>query len=78
MKFCAEVDLEVIRIVKHIKETASFFKLRDAHSPDRGSTEVPLVYTFLVIRENMPNRYCLLLNFIIDRQVRRLIDFGWL
>ena len=32
VKFCAEVDLEVIRIVKHIKETASFFKLRDAET----------------------------------------------
>lgn len=29
VKFCTEIDLEIIRIVKHIKKTASFFKFRN-------------------------------------------------
>lgn len=32
---------------------------------------------YLVIRKYVPDRYCLFLHFIVDRQIRRLIDFGW-
>lgn len=32
VQFCAEVDLEVVGIVKYIKETASFFKLGDTET----------------------------------------------
>lgn len=32
MKFGTEIDLEIIRIVKHIKKTASFFKLRNTET----------------------------------------------
>lgn len=30
MKFCAEIDLKVIRVVQHVQETASFLKLWNA------------------------------------------------
>lgn len=30
MKFCTEIDLEVIWVVQHVQETASFFKLWNA------------------------------------------------
>ena len=32
MKFSTEVDLEIVRIVKHIKKTASFFKFRNTET----------------------------------------------
>lgn len=32
MKFCTEIDLEIIRIVKHIKKTAAFFKFRNTET----------------------------------------------
>lgn len=32
MKFCTEIDLEIVRIMKHIKKTASFFKFRNTET----------------------------------------------
>jgi hypothetical protein len=32
VKFCTEIDLEIIRIVQYIKKTASFFKFRNTET----------------------------------------------
>lgn len=37
VKLRAEVDLEIVRIVKHVKETASFFELGDTET-DKNPT----------------------------------------
>lgn len=29
MQFCTEIDLEIVRIMKHVKKTASLFKFRN-------------------------------------------------
>ena len=35
MKFCTEIDLEIVRIVKHIQKTASFLKFRNTETNKR-------------------------------------------
>lgn len=35
MKFCTEIDLKIIRIVKHIKKTAAFFKFRNTETNNK-------------------------------------------
>lgn len=37
MKFCTEIDLEIIRIVEHIKKAASFFKFRNTETNKQKS-----------------------------------------
>lgn len=29
MQFCTEIDLEIVRIMKHVEKTASLFKFRN-------------------------------------------------
>lgn len=58
MKFGTEIDLEIIRIVKHIKETASFFKLRNTETerniqrnPNTSGTVMKNKYFFFNLAE---------------------------
>lgn len=44
MKFGTEIDLEIIRIVKHIKKTASFFKFRNTVTNKKNySGSIPIL-----------------------------------
>lgn len=48
MKFCAEIDLKVIRVVQHIEETAPFFKLRNAErTAKRNMLLERCIWTFI-------------------------------
>lgn len=64
MKFCAEIDLEIIRIVKHIKKTAPFFKFRNTKTNKSNFSEKSqyfhaLLWKILFMLSQLWNLCCL-------------------
>lgn len=58
MKFCAEIDLKVIRVVQHVQETASFLKLWNAERTAKkviGKMNLDFYWLCQIIQTNLFN-----------------------